>query len=178
MYTFERMNHEHLVLQNNYRWLNVTTCRFAKDNSHDYSEVEFFRDLIDDPVYHDCYLTPDSWLEDSVDAHGPYSITRISPSTFKSLTFQDFHNDILQVLSRPDYDLPSEEMVRQVKDVIASVPKLAHFYKLDLQHDRSKFEEDDFILDFDWSFFLYEFVEFIAVDVEQEQISWIVFGLD
>jgi hypothetical protein len=134
--------------------------------------------LTSDPIYHNSYLTPDSWLEDSIDAHGPYSLNRIQPETFTSIEFSDFESTMLQILHSPNYDSPGDEVISKVRKLAASFPSSTRFYKLNLEHDRSKFEAEDFVMDFEWSFFLYEFVELVAVNVERKQLSIMVFGLD
>ncbi len=176
MYTFQRLAHHQILLQGGYRWLDMTTYVVPEVNSSAYNQDDFFRDLVASPAYHDTYLAPDSWLHDSKDAHGPFSIKRITPGTFVPLERADFEKRIFEVVSR--FENTTDEMITEVTSLIRSVPESAYYYTLNLRHDMHDTKCADEPMDFEWSFIHSEWSEFVAIDPESRRLFIIVIGLD
>lgn len=180
MFIFESLDEQTIKLQDGYRWLSIIRCRIASDNSNEFGSIDFFNDLKASPAYHNTYLEPGSWREDSRNAHGPFAINRINSYQYHALSKSEFTEDFLMVFNDISYYFngPTKDEAEKVNQFLSSFSEHVNYYKFERQHLPARLIKGEYEFDFEWSFVLWEFVEFIAIDPREKLLYFLVFGFD
>ena len=178
MLEFKRLNEQILILQDDFRWLSISRVHIHGNNLGEFDPDDFFKALITSQVYHNTYISLDSWATPSKDIHGPFLISRITPKHFRALEFPEFIREFQIVLNDPSYGPASANLVAQIDVFLASLPSnSARCYRLELSysiHDN----DDRYDFHHDWSFVLWEFNEFIVINRDTGVLYLLVFGYD
>ncbi len=179
MINFEALD-ERLINLQPYRWVSIVRCKMTSDGTNEYQSDEFFSSLLSSPAYHNTYLSPGSWREDSVDTHGPFSIYKINPQHYRVISNQQFIQELLEVLNDTTFytEKPTEQEIEEVMDVVNSFSEDLLYYKFERQHLPAKLHKNEYTFDFEHSFVLWEFVEFLIINQKENLLHILVLGLD
>jgi hypothetical protein len=69
-------------------------------------------------------------------------------------------------------------MLSQINQINLFSSQQMIYFKLAKQHRPTKFHNNEYEFDFEWSSILWEFVEFDVVDIKEKLIYLLVFGFD
>ncbi len=175
---FQFMNIGYVTSGQHCRWFNGTIFNFAGDDGSFFTETEFFTDLVNSPAYRNAYVPRDAWHAGSGGAHGPFALSRITPEKFVPLEYTHLQKRARQVMYRAEFYPPDRAATMHVEGLMDAVPRSAYFYELALVHDWTHFSLPGFQMDFEWSKALAEFKEFLAINLDGQELYLMVFGMD
>ncbi|HMZ08493.1 MAG TPA: hypothetical protein PK078_12820, partial [Anaerolineales bacterium] len=108
--------------------------------------------------------------------HGPFSISRIYPNSYKNLTYDQLSNEFSKIANDSYFESLTSEMESEIKVLLREIAPANNFFKLELEirgnllpkPDRSHYHHD-------YSPIYWEFVEFIAIDRPSNLLYMMVF---
>lgn len=150
-------------------WIDFSIFTLVHLPLHDNKSI--LQALLKHKSYRQGYISPyDPNGPDEGPIHGPYSLDKLSVDNYKQVSWQDFTSTLNHWITHPDYSTPSDEDKQRLFSYLSSIQQGdVVVFKLEQSRDNAEHE---------LGWILFEFEEFVILQLTQNQIIVAVWGVD
>ena len=152
-----------------YGWVDITCCRVSGFCGHSFIPADFFANLLDHDIYRQDYGSMRA--KETGDIHGPFLISRLNPSDFVEISFDEWIGHINARYADPEGP-PDKRQTDAIEDYINGLPKEEmRYFRLAADHEDPDYHHE--------LWFIHTFFdEYILLNPQHETMWLMVMGED